>query len=135
VVTSFIQMWITHIPGQGKGRIVNLSSLYGHRGFPFGISYVASKHAFEGLTKCAALEGAPYGIRVNAVAPGTIETAMFQKVIGGKDDVKKMIESQNPQRRVGEPKEVAETIKFIASDKAPYITGEILTIDGGLGAG
>jgi NAD(P)-dependent dehydrogenase (short-subunit alcohol dehydrogenase family) len=120
---------------QGKGSIVNLSSLYGHRGFAFGASYVASKHAVEGLTRCAALEGAAVGIRVNAVAPGTIETDMFQRVTGGNPDVRKMLESVNPQHRVGEAKEVAELIKFLASGKSPYINGEIITIDGGVGAG
>jgi NAD(P)-dependent dehydrogenase (short-subunit alcohol dehydrogenase family) len=121
---------------QGKGSIVNISSLYGHRGFGLGgITYVASKHAIEGMTKSAALEGAASGIRVNAIAPGTIETAMFNRVIGGKDEVKRLLEAQDPQRRVGTAQEVAEAIKFIASDKAPYITGEILTIDGGVGAG
>jgi NAD(P)-dependent dehydrogenase (short-subunit alcohol dehydrogenase family) len=120
---------------QGKGSIVNVSSLYGHRGFQFGASYVASKHAVEGLTRCAALEGAPVGIRVNAVAPGTIETDMFARVTGGNADVKNMLESSNPQKRIGAPKEVAELIKFLGSDKSPYINGEIVTIDGGVGAG
>jgi NAD(P)-dependent dehydrogenase (short-subunit alcohol dehydrogenase family) len=121
---------------QGKGSIVNIGSVYGHKGFGGGGSvYAASKFAIEGITKCAALEGAPAGIRVNAVAPGHVETAMFDRVIGGNDDVKTMVKSMIPLGRVGEPNEIGDAIFFIASDKAAFMTGEIVTIDGGLAAG
>jgi NAD(P)-dependent dehydrogenase (short-subunit alcohol dehydrogenase family) len=121
---------------QGKGSIVNIGSVYGHKGFGGGGSvYAASKFAIEGITKCAALEGAPAGIRVNAVAPGHVETAMFDRVIGGNDDVKTMVKSMIPPGRVGEPNEIGDAIFFIASDKAAFMTGEIVTIDGGLAAG
>jgi len=119
---------------QGKGSIVNISSIFGHVGFPAGGSvYVGSKHAVEGITKSVALEGAAKGVRVNAVAPGPIETPMFDRVasIAGRDSLIGMI----PQKRAGTPEETANLIVFIASDKAPYVTGEIITIDGGFAAG
>ena len=121
---------------QGKGSIVNIGSVYGHKGFGGGGSiYVGSKFAIEGITKSAALEGAPVGIRVNAVAPGHVETAMFQRVIGGNQDVKSAISKMIPLGRVGEPAEIGDAIVWITSDKAAFLTGEIITIDGGLAAG
>jgi NAD(P)-dependent dehydrogenase (short-subunit alcohol dehydrogenase family) len=121
---------------QGKGSIVNIGSVYGHKGFGGGGSiYAASKFAIEGVTKCAALEGAPFGIRVNAVAPGHVETAMFQRVIGGNAEVKTAVSGIIPLGRVGEPHEIGDAIVFMSSGKASFMTGEIVTIDGGLAAG
>jgi NAD(P)-dependent dehydrogenase (short-subunit alcohol dehydrogenase family) len=121
---------------KGNGSIINIGSVYGHKGFGGGGSiYAASKFAIEGITKCAALEGAPLGIRVNAVAPGHVETAMFNRVIGGKPEVKTAVSGMIPLGRVAEPKEISDAIVFIASDKASFMTGEIVTIDGGLAAG
>jgi NAD(P)-dependent dehydrogenase (short-subunit alcohol dehydrogenase family) len=121
---------------KGKGSIINIGSVYGHKGFAGGGSiYVGTKFAIEGITKCAALEGAPLGIRVNAVAPGHVETAMFNRVIGGNDEVKNMIKGMIPAGRVGDPKEIGDAIVWISSDKASFMTGEIVTIDGGLAAG
>jgi len=117
---------------QGKGSIVNIGSVYGHKGFGGGGSvYVATKFAMEGITKCAALEGAPFGIRVNAVAPGHVETAMFNRVVGGNQDVKNMIKGMIPLGRVGEPSEIGDLVVFLASDKASFITGQIIRINGG----
>jgi NAD(P)-dependent dehydrogenase (short-subunit alcohol dehydrogenase family) len=121
---------------KSKGAIVNIGSVYGHKGFGGGGSiYVGSKFAIEGITKSGALEGALLGIRVNAVAPGHVETAMFQRVIGGNADVKAAVSGMIPLGRVGEPKEIGDAIVFLTSDKAGFITGEIVTIDGGLAAG
>ena len=121
---------------QGKGAIVNVSSIYGRAGFPHGGSiYVSSKYAVEGMTKSVALEGAPLGIRVNAVAPGNTQTPMFDTVSGGTDEVKQMIASGIPAQRIGNTEEVAALIHFIASDKSPYIIGESIAIDGGFLAG
>ena len=120
---------------QGMGSIVNISSIFGHVGFPAGASvYVGSKHAVEGITKSVALESAAKGVRVNAVAPGPIETAMFDRV-AGKGEGRDFFIGMIPQKRAGTPEETANLIVFIASDKAPYVTGEIITIDGGFGAG
>jgi NAD(P)-dependent dehydrogenase (short-subunit alcohol dehydrogenase family) len=121
---------------QGKGSVVNIGSVYGHKGFGGGGPiYAASKFAIEGVTKCAALEGAHFGIRVNAVAPGHVETAMFQRVIGGNAEVKSAVSGMIPLGRVGEPNEIGDAIAFMSSGKASFMTSEIVTIDGGLAAG
>ena len=117
---------------QGSGTIVNVSSVVGHVGFPGASVYTASKHAVEGLTKSAALEGAPFGIRVNAVAPGPIETDMLNRFTGGDANAKAGFIAGMPGKRAGTPEEVAETIVFLASDKVKFINGQSLAIDGGL---
>src|SRR6202453_648709 len=102
---------------QKHGSIVNLSSALGRIGTPGASVYVASKHAVEGLTKCAALEAVGFGVRVNAVAPGPIETEMINRFTGGSADAKASFISQIPAARIGTPEEIAQTILFIASDK------------------
>jgi NAD(P)-dependent dehydrogenase (short-subunit alcohol dehydrogenase family) len=92
--------------------------------------YVASKHAVEGLTKTAALEVAEFGIRVNAVAPGPIETGMLNRFTGTAEK-KAALVAGVPLKRVGRPKEIAQTILFVASDKASFITGASVAVDGG----
>jgi NAD(P)-dependent dehydrogenase (short-subunit alcohol dehydrogenase family) len=119
---------------QGSGSIVNLSSIYGQKGFPVGSLYVASKHAIIGLTKSAALEAAGYGVRVNAVAPGPVQTAMLDRVTGNDTDAKNSFLQTVPQRRAGDPIEIADAITFIASDKASFLTGQTIAIDGGVTA-
>ena len=119
---------------QGKGSIVNISSTYGHRGGPGASVYVASKHAVEGLTKVAALEGAAAGVRVNAVAPGPIETGMLNRFTGT-EERKAAFAAGLPLQRIGEPQEIADAVVFVSSDKASFITGHILHVDGGITAG
>jgi NAD(P)-dependent dehydrogenase (short-subunit alcohol dehydrogenase family) len=120
---------------QGKGSIVNISSIFGHVGFRSGGAvYAGSKHAVEGITKSVALEGAAKGIRVNAIAPGPIETEMFERAVGTARDRERFI-GMIPQKRAGTPEEAANLIVFLASDKSPFVTGEIVTIDGGFAAG
>jgi NAD(P)-dependent dehydrogenase (short-subunit alcohol dehydrogenase family) len=119
---------------QGSGSIVNLSSIAGHVGMPGASIYVASKHAIEGLTKAAALEGAAGGVRVNAVAPGPVETAMLERFVGGKEDVKAGFLSTLPAKRAATTEEIAQTIVFLGSDKAKYLTGQIVSVDGGYSA-
>ena len=116
---------------QGRGSIVNLSSVAGHVGMAGGATYVASKHAVEGLTKAAALEVAGAGVRVNAVAPGPVATAMLDRFVGGKEDVKAGFLATIPAKRAATVEEIAQTIVFIASDKARYLTGQVITVDGG----
>ena len=116
---------------QKHGSIVNLSSALGRIGTPGASVYVASKHAVEGLTKCAALEAVGFGVRVNAVAPGPIETEMINRFTGGSADAKASFISQIPAARIGTPEEIAQTILFIASDKALYMTGASIPVDGG----
>jgi NAD(P)-dependent dehydrogenase (short-subunit alcohol dehydrogenase family) len=115
---------------QGSGSIINLSSTMGQRGAPGASIYAASKHAVEGLTKVAALEGAAFNVRVNAVAPGPINTEMLTRFTGSADRKAGLIASV-PLKRAGKPDEIAQAIVFLASDKASFITGQILGVDGG----
>ncbi len=118
---------------QKAGCIVNMSSIVGHRGFAGASIYVASKHAIEGLTKSAALEGVEFGIRVNAVAPGPIDTDMATRFTGTPENKAGLI-SRVPLSRLGQPEEVAAAIVFLASPKAAFITGASIAVDGGMQA-
>ena len=115
---------------QGSGSIVNISSTMGHRGAPGASIYTASKHAVEGLTKSAALEGAASGIRVNAVAPGPVETGMLDRFTGSAERKAGLVAGV-PLKRVGTAQEIADTIVFVASRKASFITGQIISVNGG----
>jgi len=109
---------------QGSGSIINISSTMGERGAANLALYTASKHAVEGLTKSAALEAAPLGVRVNAVAPGPTETAMTP-------DKKAAFYAAIPLKRGAKPEEIADAVVFLASDKASFVTGQIIRINGG----
>lgn len=115
---------------QGFGSIVNISSTMGSRGVANASLYVASKHAVEGLTKSGALEAAPFAVRVNAVAPGPVETAMLDRFTGSPDRKAGLLASI-PLRRAGKPEELADAILFLASDKASFVTGQIISVNGG----
>jgi len=115
---------------QGSGSIVNLSSTMGHRGAPGASLYTASKHAVEGLTKSAALEGAASGIRVNAIAPGPVETEMLTRFTGTAERKAGLVAGV-PLKRAGSPAEIADAIVFVASRKASFITGQIISVNGG----
>ena len=115
---------------QGNGSIINLSSTMGQRGALGASLYTASKHAVEGLTKVAALEGAEFGVRVNAVAPGPIDTEMLNRFTRNADRKAGLIAGV-PLRRAGRPDEIAQAITYLASDKASFITGQILGVNGG----
>ena len=115
---------------QGSGSIINISSTYGHEGAAGGSVYVGSKHAVEGITKSVALEVVNSGIRVNAVAPGPVDTGMLTRFTGTPEN-KAALVSTVPMARLGLPEEQADAIVFIASDEASFITGHILNVDGG----
>jgi NAD(P)-dependent dehydrogenase (short-subunit alcohol dehydrogenase family) len=115
---------------QGSGNIINISSTYGHEGAAGGSVYVGSKHAVEGITKSVALEVVNSGIRVNAVAPGPVDTGMLTRFTGTPEN-KAALVSTVPMARLGLPEEQANAIVFIASDEASFITGHILNVDGG----
>ena len=119
---------------QHSGSIVNISSVYGHLGVGGASVYSASKHAVEGLTKSAALEVAGTGVRVNAVAPGPIETGMLNRFTGTAEGKAGLV-AEVPLRRAGAPDEIANAIVFLCSDKASYAIGLVLSVDGGMSAG
>jgi NAD(P)-dependent dehydrogenase (short-subunit alcohol dehydrogenase family) len=119
---------------QGSGSIINISSTYGHAGGAGASVYVGSKHAVEGMTKSAALEAARSGVRINAVAPGPIETAMLNRFTGTAERKAALLKTV-PLGRVGDPADIARAAVFLASEKASFITGQILTVDGGKTAG
>ena len=119
---------------QGRGSIVNISSTYGHQGAAGASVYAASKHAVEGMTKSAALEAASSGVRVNAVAPGPTETGMLNRFTGTAER-KAALGKTVPLGRIGDPEEIARAAVFLASEKASFITGQVLTADGGKTAG
>jgi NAD(P)-dependent dehydrogenase (short-subunit alcohol dehydrogenase family) len=115
---------------QGSGSIVNISSTMGERGAANLSLYTGSKHAVEGITKSAALEGAAYGVRVNAVAPGPTETAMLDRLTGSAEK-KAAFFVAVPLKRGALPAEIADAIVFVASGKAAYITGQVIRVNGG----
>jgi NAD(P)-dependent dehydrogenase (short-subunit alcohol dehydrogenase family) len=115
---------------QGAGSIVNMSSTMGQRGAAGASLYTASKHAVEGLTKSAALEAAAFGVRVNAVAPGPIETAMLDRFTGNADRKAGLVAGV-PLKRAGQPEEIADAVVFVSSAKASFITGQVVAVNGG----
>lgn len=130
---------ITEMLKKGKGSIVNVASVLGIVGGHFRVSaYTASKHGVVGLTKSAALEYGPKGIRVNVVCPGSVDTDMLSEIFVGVDDIQKAREAQAkayPLRRITTPEEVAKTILFLSSEDAAFITGAAIPVDGGWTAG
>jgi glucose 1-dehydrogenase len=113
-----------------KGAIINMSSINAQVAIPTIAAYCASKGGVMQLTKAAALALAPYGIRVNAVGPGSIDTAMMSGVNSDENAMRTVL-SRTPLGRIGNPREVGDVVAFLASDKASYITGETIYIDGG----
>jgi NAD(P)-dependent dehydrogenase (short-subunit alcohol dehydrogenase family) len=116
----------------GGGAIVNNSSVAGIMGFPQNPIYIASKHAVLGLTKSAALEYAKSGIRINAVAPGGVETDMAKRVVGDDHQLLETITSMHPIGRIAQSEEIANAVVWLLSDEASFILGHTLLVDGGI---
>ncbi|MGN8107302.1 SDR family NAD(P)-dependent oxidoreductase [Paraburkholderia sp. 22098] len=119
---------------QKAGSIVNISSTYGHEGAAFASVYAGSKHAVEGITKSAALEVAATGVRVNAVAPGPTDTGMLDRFTSTAEN-KAALAATVPLARIGKPDDIAAAVLYLAADGAAFVTGQILTVDGGKTAG
>jgi len=119
---------------QKSGSIVNISSTYGHQGAAGASVYVGSKHAVEGITKSAALETATSGVRVNAVAPGPTDTGMLDRFTGNSRN-KAALVSTVPLGRLGTPDEIARAIVFVSSASASFMTGQVISVDGGKAVG
>ena len=116
---------------QGKGNIINISSMAAQYGIPKVIAYTASKSAIEGMTKAMAVELSPMGILVNCIAPGFIATDMSSKALNGDTERKQKVFSRTPLGRLGEPADIGDAALFLASEQAKYVTGVVLPIDGG----
>ena len=140
VATNLTGVWLCmkyEIPEmlkRGKGAIVNNGSVTGLVGMPGPIANVATKHGVSGLTKSAALQYATQGIRVNAVAPGVVRSALTDQLKALKPEAEASMLSVVPQRRWCEPEEIATVVVFLCSEGASHITGHVLPIDGGLTA-
>lgn len=120
-----------HMADSGGGAIVNMSSVNGVMAIPSIASYNVSKGGVDQLTRVMALALADRGIRVNAVAPGTIATELAKNAVLGSEEAKARIMSRTPMRRLGEPGEIADVVAFLLSDASSYLTGEIVYVDGG----
>jgi 3alpha(or 20beta)-hydroxysteroid dehydrogenase len=115
----------------GKGAIVNISSVEGLAGMPYLTAYTSTKFAIRGMTKVAALELGPHGIRVNSVHPGMIETDMVKDAAGGHDVDLSPAAKRIALRRMGQSEDIAEVVLFLAGDRSSYVTGAELAADGG----
>ena len=126
---NLIRASIVNFMKQKSGNVINITSVAGLKGMPRQVNYSASKAGLVGLTKALAKEVGPYNIRVNAIAPGYVDTDMVKDL---KDDYKNEILKRIPLKRFGRSEEVGKIASFLASDQAKYITGQIVTADGGL---
>lgn len=122
---------VKHMLKRGSGTIINISSMAAHYGLPKVIGYSASKTAIEGMTRAMAVELSPKGIRVNAIAPGFIYTAMTDRALGTDPERKAKALDRTPLGHMGQPTDVGEAAFFLASEAAQYITGVVLPVDGG----
>ncbi len=131
-VFNFCQSAMRPMMSARYGRIINMSSVAAHTANPGQSNYAASKGGIEGFTRCLATEIAKRGITVNAVAPGFIATDMTESVVNAAGD---QIKKQIPVKRLGTPEDIANAVLFLASEESSYITGHVLTVDGGLTLG
>jgi NAD(P)-dependent dehydrogenase (short-subunit alcohol dehydrogenase family) len=126
---------IPHMLKRGRGSIVNVSSVQGLASQANVVAYATSKHAMIGLTRAMAVDLARRGIRVNCVCPGSVDTPMIRRIIAEDEDparLEKTLHGMHPIGRMAEPREIGEVILFLAGDRASFMTGSIVTVDGGL---
>ncbi len=123
-----VQAVLPHMLSEKRGAVINVSSIWGLRGGSCEVAYACSKAAVIGLTRSLALELAPSGIRVNCVAPGCIETDMV-RALG--EETRAMLVEETPLGRLGTPEDIANVIAFLASDRAAFVTGQVVSADGG----
>jgi len=123
---------LKHMMHQGHGRIVNIASLAGLKASGHNLAYSASKFAVVGMTKSSAMEYAPYNIRINAVCPSYTQTPMLDAVVENQPGIDKKLLRFIPMGRFAEADEIAEAVIWLASDQSKFITGQTITIDGGL---
>lgn len=116
---------------QRSGNIVNISSMAAQYGIPKVIAYAASKTAVEGMTRAMATELAAFGIRVNCVAPGFIKTAMSSTALDNEPERKQKVLSRTPMQKLGDPKDIASAVYYLASEEAKFVTGVVMPVDGG----
>jgi NAD(P)-dependent dehydrogenase (short-subunit alcohol dehydrogenase family) len=119
---------------RGRGSVINIASIRGFSPNPGRLAYCAAKAAVVMMTRVAAVEWGPRGVRVNVVAPGVMRTALWDRSVAAGHLDEDFYESTIPARRIGDPRDVAELVAYLASDRASYITGTMLTVDGGLTA-
>ncbi len=131
---------LPHMYAQGWGRIVNLSSVHGLRASPFKAAYVAAKHGLEGLSKTAALEGAPHGVTSNCVNPGYVRTPLVERQVADQAEahgisrdevVEEILLRDSAVKRLAEPDEVAAAVLYLCGPRSGFVTGSSLTLDGG----
>jgi NAD(P)-dependent dehydrogenase (short-subunit alcohol dehydrogenase family) len=120
---------------QRRGSIISTASVAGLIGSPGLSAYNAAKHGVVGLTKAAALEFGPFGVRVNCVCPGVIDTPLVARVFGQMEGARKLLDGMHPIGRMGQPIEIAKVVTFLASDDASFLTGQAIAVDGGMMAG
>jgi NAD(P)-dependent dehydrogenase (short-subunit alcohol dehydrogenase family) len=116
---------------QRQGSIINASALAGVQASPGMTAYAPAKHGIIGLTRNAALEAAPFGVRVNAVCPGAIHTPMTAHSIAERPEIEQLLNDKTPLGRIGQPEEIAAAVLWLASDAASYVTGQAICVDGG----
>jgi NAD(P)-dependent dehydrogenase (short-subunit alcohol dehydrogenase family) len=116
---------------QGRGSIVNIASAAGIVGFPSAAAYTAAKHGVVGLTRTTAIDYAGDGIRVNAIAPGGVDTPLIRATTCSTPEGQQMIEEMHPMKRLASPREIANAALFLASDEASFVTGAVYAVDGG----
>ncbi len=120
---------------QGKGSIVNIGSICGVTGLEFWGAYGASRYGNVGLTKCAALEYATQGVRINQVGPASVRTAIYERMTAGNPAAAELVRKLHPMGRIAEPREVAEAALWLLSDRSSFTTGHMIMVDGGASAG